>query len=358
MDKSSRIYIAGHTGLVGSAIHRFLKTQGYTNLITKNSKELNLRDQLTTQSFFKEYKPEYVFLAAAKVGGIMANNIYRADFIYDNLLIQNNVIGASYQNGVKKLLFLGSSCIYPKEAPQPISEDALLTGPLEYTNEPYAIAKIAGIKTIESFNIQYGTSYLSVMPTNLYGYNDSFDLEKSHVLPALIRKTLLCKMLEAKDFQNIAKDLAVSDSSEAQIRRSLSKYGIEAKGDTVILKVWGTGKPYREFLHVDDMAEACVFVMNKVTFKDLVKGNEIRNTHINIGTGNDITIKNLAVMIKDMIGFKGRIEFDHSKPDGTMHKLLDVSKLNAIGWKHTIELKTGVARTIEWYKKEAQHGTL
>jgi GDP-L-fucose synthase len=247
---------------------------------------------------------------------------------------------------------LGSSCIYPREAPQPIKEDSLLTGPLEYTNEPYAIAKIAGINMCESYNIQYGTNYLSVMPTNLYGYNDNFDLEKSHVMPALIRKNVLCSLLEQKDFQKIAMNLGIKFDSEDQIKQELAKYGIEEKDGRVVLKVWGTGQPYREFLHVDDMAEACVFVMNNVDFKDVAKGKEIKNTHINIGTGSDVTINELAHMIKEIVGFNGDIEFDTSKPDGMYRKLLSVDKINSLGWKHKIELKTGLEKTIAWYREQ------
>ncbi len=351
MDKNSKIYIAGHNGLVGSAIHRCLTSQGFTNLVTKSSDELDLRDQKATADFFEATKPDYVFLAAAKVGGIMANNTYRADFIYDNLLIQNNVIGCSHKHKVKKLLFLGSSCIYPKDAPQPITEDSLLTGDLEYTNEPYAIAKIAGIKLIESMNIQFGTNYLAVQPTNLYGYNDNFDLEKSHVMPAMIRKIYLSKLLEAKNFQAIAKNLGIDFKSDAQISEQLAKYGIGLNAG-VTLKLWGSGKPYREFLHVDDMAEASVFVMNSVNFSDLTKGQtEVKNTQINIGTGSDITIKDLANMIKEMIGFNGNIDFDHTKPDGTMRKLLNVDRINSLGWKHKIDLETGIRKTIKWYEE-------
>jgi len=350
MDKSSKIYIAGHRGLVGSAIYRFLESQGYTNVIGRTSSELDLTEQKAVEDFFESEKPEYVFLAAAKVGGIMANNTYRAEFIHSNLEIQNNVIDACYRHHVKKLLFLGSSCIYPKDAPQPITEDSLLTGPLEYTNEPYAIAKIAGIKMIESYNIQYGTNYLAVQPTNLYGYNDNFDLEKSHVMPALIRKTFLSKMLEANDFESISKNLEVLFESEQQILDILSKYGIARNDSGVTLKVWGSGKPYREFLHVDDMAEACVFVMNNVNFNDISQGQtEVRNTQINIGTGVDLTINELAHMIKDLVGFEGDIAFDPTKPDGTMRKLLSVDKLNKLGWKNRIQLKDGLKMTIDWY---------
>ncbi len=352
MDKTAKIYIAGHRGLVGSAISRCLESQGYTNILGKSSKELDLADQQATEAFFEAEKPDYVFLAAAKVGGIMANNTYRADFIYENLLIQNNVIWASYKNNVKKLLFLGSSCIYPKEAPQPIREDSLLTSPLEYTNEPYAIAKIAGIKLVESLNIQYGTNFLSVMPTNLYGVNDNFDLEKSHVMPALIRKMILCQMLENNDFESISNNLGV-ENNQQRLLETLAKYGIVHTDDGVTIKVWGTGKPYREFLHVDDMAEACVFVMNNVNFTDVSKDmKEIRNTHINIGSGSDVTIDELAHMIKNIVGFHGAIEFDPSKPDGTMRKLMSADKINALGWKHSIDLDDGLKRTIKWYQEQ------
>lgn len=351
MDKSSKIYIAGHKGLVGSAIYRYLLAQGYTNFVLRSSSELDLRDQQATEAFFEQEKPEYVFLAAAKVGGIYANNTYRADFIYENLLVQNNVVHASFKNNVKKLLFLGSSCIYPKNAPQPIKEDSLLTSGLEYTNEPYAIAKIAGIKLTESFNIQYGTNYLSVMPTNLYGPYDNFDFEKSHVMPALIRKTILCKMIEDGDFQSAANNLGVNLESEQQILDIVAKYGITKDGAGVTLNVWGTGKPYREFMHVEDMAEACVFVMNNVNFADITKDMaEVKNAHFNLGTGSDLTIKDLVYKIKDIVGFNGVIAFDPSKPDGTPRKLLDVSKINSLGWKHKIDIDTGLRQTIEWYK--------
>lgn len=355
MDKAAKIYVAGHRGMVGSAIQRYLHGQGYTNLIIRTSADLDLTNQAATAEFFKKYQPEYVFLAAARVGGIFANNTYRADFIYQNLLIQNNVIGSSHQYGVKKLLFLGSSCIYPKNAPQPITENSLLTGDLEYTNEPYAVAKIAGIKLIESLNIQYGTNFLAIQPTNLYGYNDNFDLEKSHVMPALIRKTYLSHLLEQKAYQAIAQNLGIEFKSEKQILELLAKYGILQVNDGVILKVWGTGQPRREFLHVDDMAKASVFVMNQVNFSDLVSNTEeVKNTQINIGTGVDITIKELAIMIKGIMGFNGKIEFDTSKPDGTMRKLLNVDRINNLGWRHKIDLENGLSQTIDWYKTKAR----
>ncbi len=316
MNKDSKIYIAGHRGLVGSAIVKNLESKGYANLVYKTHKELDLLDANAVKAFFEEEKPEYVILAAAKVGGIVANNTYRADFIYENLQVQNNVIHQSYLSGVTKLLFLGSTCIYPKNAPQPMREEYLLTSPLEYTNEPYAIAKIAGIKMCESYNIQYGTNFISVMPTNLYGPNDNFDLEKSHVLPALLRK-----MHEAK------------------------------LNNTPKVEIWGSGKPRREFLYSEDMADACVFLLENRDFKDMYDESqkEIRNTHINIGTGVDISIKELAQTIQKIVGFKGELYFDSSKPDGTMVKLTDPSKLHALGWRHKVELEEGICRVYEWY---------
>ena len=353
MNLDSKIYIAGHRGLVGSAIWKQLKSKGYTNLIGKTSSELNLMDAVATQKFFEEEKPEYVFLAAAHVGGIMANNTYRADFIYNNLQIQQNVIYNAYQFGVEKLLFLGSTCIYPKEAKQPINEDELLTNVLEYTNEPYAIAKIAGIKLCESFNIQYDTNFISVMPTNLYGPNDNFDLEKSHVLPAMIRKIFLSKCLMDNNIESLKKDFNKrpveginGEHSLEEIKAILSKYGVYE--DRV--ELWGTGKPMREFLWSEDMADACIYVMQNVDFKDLIiDKREIRNTHINIGTGSDITIKDLSKLITKTIGYQGAVSFDSSKPDGTMKKLTDPSKLNRLGWKHQIDLKEGIKRIFDWY---------
>ena len=354
MKKNSKIYIAGHRGLVGSAIWNNLQQKGYTNLIGRTSKELDLMDGVAVAKFFADEKPEYVFLAAAHVGGIVANNVYRADFIYRNLQIQNNVIGQSYEHKVTKLLFLGSTCVYPKLAPQPMQEDALLTSPLEYTNEPYAIAKIAGLKMCESFNLQYGTNYIAVMPTNLYGPNDNFDLERSHVLPAMIRKIHLAKCLMENDWAAIKKDLndrpveeVTGDSGQDDMVAILKKYGVTANN----VELWGTGQPMREFLWSEEMADACVFVMEQVDFDDL-KGNEkeVRNCHINIGTGKEISIKDLALLIKDTIGYKGSITFDASKPDGTMRKLTDVSKLNALGWQHKVEVEEGVGRMYEWYR--------
>lgn len=304
MKKESKIYVAGHMGLVGSAITRRLNKAGYTNLLLCPRKELDLLDTKAVTAFFENERPEYVFLAAAKVGGILANNTYPADFIYENLSIQNNIIHAAYRYKAKKLLFLGSSCIYPRECPQPIKEEYLLTGPLEKTNEAYAVAKIAGIKMCQAYNKQYGTEYISIMPTNLYGPHDNFSLASSHVLPALIRK-----FHEAK----------ISHATEVSI--------------------WGTGKPYREFLHVDDLADACVFLMNNYT------GSET----INIGTGEDISIQKLADLVKKIVGFDGKITYDTSKPDGTPRKLLDVSKLHALGWKHSIAFEKGIADTYKWF---------
>ncbi|MDO7975860.1 GDP-L-fucose synthase family protein [Oceanotoga teriensis] len=306
MEKNSKIYVAGHRGLVGSAILRKLKESGYENIIVMTHKELDLTNQEQTKNFFEREKPEYVFLAAAKVGGINANNIFPADFALVNLKIQNNVIEQSYKNKVKKLLFLGSSCIYPKMSPQPIKEEYLLTGKLEKTNEAYAIAKISGLKMCQFFNKQYNTNYISVMPTNLYGPNDNFDLDTSHVLPALIRKFHEAK-LKNEDF----------------------------------VQIWGTGKPKREFLHVDDLADACVYLMNNYD------GDET----VNIGTGKDLTIAELSNIIKDIVGYQGKIKFDTSKPDGTPRKLLDVSRLNSLGWKYKTDLKDGIKLTYDWYKE-------
>ena len=402
MNKNSKIYVAGHRGLVGSAIVKNLESKGYTNIITRTHKELDLINQKDVEEFFEKEKPEYVILAAAKVGGIVANNTYRADFIYENLQIQNNVIHQSYVHKVKKLLFLGSTCIYPKEAPQPMSEDSLLTSPLEYTNEPYAIAKIAGIKMCESYNIQYGTNFISVMPTNLYGPNDNFDLETSHVLPALIRKIHLGKCLESvkweelsvkkdENWELIKQDLnknpikcvkcyelgakkedkiITGKSSKQEILDVLEEYGIRlhntefvtpnTNSNKVQIEIWGSGNPRREFLYSEDMADACVFLLKNIDFKDILNTeclthtakNEVRNTHINIGTGKDISIKELAELIKNIIGFKGELYFNTEKPDGTMKKLTDVSKLNSLGWKHKVELEDGIRTMYEWYLKE------
>ena len=359
--------------MVGSAIVRNLNAQGYNNLIFSSFPPNDLTNQKIVYDFFAKEKPEYVFLAAAKVGGILANNTYRAQFLYENMMIQNNIIHHSYLNGVKKLLFLGSSCIYPKNCPQPIKEDYLLTNELEYTNEPYAIAKIAGVKMCESYNIQYNTNFISVMPTNLYGPNDNYNLETSHVLPALIRKIHLGKCLEDNDWNAIRKDLKkypieeVNETySEIEILEKLAKFGIKYLSDNasslkphalrpVAITLWGTGNPFREFLHVDDAADACVFIMNNVDFTDLKYLNysphaprptpdaKVINTHINIGTGKDLTINDLAVLIKKIIGFKGKLYWDASKPDGTFRKLLDVTKINRLGWNERIGLGEGIS---------------
>lgn len=345
MDKNSKIYIAGHRGLVGSAIVKNLQSKGYSNIITRVHAGLDLCDQNTVADFFAAEKPEYVFLAAAKVGGIIANNTYRGEFIYENMMIQNNVIHQSYVHGVKKLMFLGSTCIYPRDCPQPMREEYLLTSPLEYTNEPYAIAKIAGIKMCESYNLQYGTNFISVMPTNLYGPNDNFDLEKSHVLPALIRKIYLAKLLNENKTQAVLDDLKMDHLDTAF--GYLKEFGVTAEQ----VEIWGSGKPMREFLWSEDMADACVFLMENRDFKDVFSmTSEIRNTHINIGTGKDISIYDLAYMIRDIIGFEGELYFNTSKPDGTMKKLTDVTKLHTLGWKHFIELREGITRMYEWYK--------
>lgn len=359
MNKDSKIYIAGHKGLVGSALHKNLTQKGYTNFVLRSLEELDLTDQAAVDAFFATEKPEYIFLAAAKVGGILANNIYRGQFIIENLQIQNNIIHYAWLHGVKKLLFLGSSCIYPKNAPQPMKEDHLLTGELEYTNEPYAIAKIAGIKVCESYNLQYGTNFISVMPTNLYGPNDNFHLKNSHVLPGMMRKMHLAHCLEDNNWDAIRRDLSRrpvtevnDDSTEDAILGFLSEIGIEKDSiGKVKLSLWGTGTPLREFLHVDDMADACVYVMENVDFEDLkpLHSKEVRNTHINIGSGNELSIRQLAELVQKVTGFKGEIRFDASKPDGTMRKLLDVSKLEKLGWKSKIHLEEGVKKVYEGY---------
>jgi len=353
MEKDSKIYVAGHLGLVGSAILNNLRQKGFTNFITKDKSELDLSDSKAVFDFFEKEKPEYVFLAAAKVGGIVANNTYRAQFIYENLMIQSNVIHASYLSGVKKLLFLGSTCIYPQEAPQPMPEDCLLTGPLEYTNEPYAVAKIAGIKMCESYNLQYGTNFLSVMPTNLYGPRDNFDLEKSHVLPALLRKIYLARCLKENNRESIRMDLnkrpiegITGNSTPDQIDSILSKYGITP--DRV--EIWGSGRPLREFLWSEEMADACVFVMERVDFKDLKEmGKDVRNTHINIGTGEEISIRELVSLIAREVGYDGDFYFNTQRPDGTMRKLTKVEKIHRLGWKHRIGIETGIPMLLKWY---------
>jgi len=353
MEKSAKIYVAGHRGLVGSAILKNLQSKGYTNFIVRTHSELDLQNQAAVAAFFAKEKPEYVFLAAAHVGGIVANSVYRADFIYQNLQIQNNIIYESWRNDVKKLLFLGSTCIYPRDAAQPMPEDCLLTSALEYTNEPYAIAKIAGLKMCESFNLQYGTNYIAVMPTNLYGPNDNFNLEKSHVLPALIRKAHLGKCLMSGDWDAIRADFdrypvegVDGKAAESDITEKLSKYGISASQITI----WGTGNPVREFLWSEDMADACVFIMEKVDFEDLRGSDkEVRNCHINIGSGKEISIKGLATTIAAQVGYHGTLFFDASKPDGTMRKLTDPSKLHALGWKHSMEMEEGLKTLYQWY---------
>ena len=442
MKNTSRIYIAGHHGMVGSAILHNLQKRGYTNFILRTHRQLDLTNQQAVTDFFASEQPEYVFLSAAKVGGIMANNTYRGEFIYENLMIQNNVIHASYLNKVKKLLFLGSTCIYPREAPQPMTEDSLLTAPLEYTNEPYAIAKIAGIKLCESYNLQYGTNYISVMPTNLYGPNDNFDLEKSHVLPAMLRKIYLGKCLEENNWDALREDLnkrpiegisgegatrrqsdeakdrggestrvranedgranedekGRTGENETEILTILKKYGISVtpsplhplssshphslssshphslspshphslspsplrNPQSVSVELWGSGTPMREFLWSEEMADACVYLMEHVNFDELIRinsfsirknshSNEIRNEHINIGTGKEISIHDLAYLIKKTIDFKGKLVFNTSKPDGTLRKLTDPSKLHALGWHHQIEIEEGIEKLYKWY---------
>lgn len=308
MELKSKIYLAGHSGLVGSALHRKFKKEGFSNLVLRTSQEVDLRDQHAVAMLLEREKPEYIFLAAAKVGGIMANSAYPGQFIYDNIAIQTNVIHQAYLKGVKKLLFLGSSCIYPKNAPQPMKEDYLLSGPLEETNEPYAVAKIAGIKMCQAYNRQYGTNFIAVMPTNLYGPNDNFNLENSHVLPALIRKF-----------------------HEAKV------------GSKPYVEVWGTGRPHRELLHVDDLAAACLYLMHHYDDCSI----------INIGTGEDVSIASLAELIRAIVGYRGEIKFDYTKPDGTPRKLLDISRIKKLGWKPTIDLKTGIEQTYKWYKNNA-----
>ena len=384
LDKRSKIYVAGHRGLVGSAIWNNLLQRGYTNLVGRTHAELDLTDQVAVRRFFDEERPEAVVLAAAFVGGIMANSLYRADFIMMNMKIQCNVISEAYAQGVKKLLFLGSTCIYPKNAPQPMKEDALLTSPLEYTNEEYAIAKIAGLKMCESYNLQYGTNYIAVMPTNLYGPNDNFHLENSHVMPAMMRKIYLAKLIHDTNWDAIRKDMNKrpvegigGTDSEQAILSVLAKYGIH--DNRVVL--WGTGRPLREFLWSEDMADASVYVLLNVNFSDIIgiekyssvfygtkadglvdrnssegRGGaipalgEIRNCHINVGTGKELTIRELSELIVREVGFEGVVEFDASKPDGTPRKLIDVSKLHKLGWTHRVEIGEGVARLFRWYQ--------
>ena len=406
LDKRSKIYVAGHHGLVGSAIWNNLLQRGYTNLVGRSHKELDLTDQVAVKKFFDEERPDAVVLAAAFVGGIMANSLYRADFIMMNMKIQCNVISEAYAHGVKKLLFLGSTCIYPKNAPQPMKEDCLLTSPLEYTNEEYAIAKIAGLKMCESYNLQYGTNYIAVMPTNLYGPNDNFHLENSHVMPAMMRKVYLAKLIHDGDWEKIAIDLnkrpvegvtgegltenstlptdsqlSTLNSQRENALSVLAKYGIEDNKVTL----WGTGTPLREFLWSEDMADASVHVLLNVDFKDVIgiekyssvhygastdgavdrnhsagRGGyipslgEIRNCHINVGTGKELTIRELSELVVKAVGFEGKVEFDASKPDGTMRKLIDVTKLHSLGWQHKIDIEEGVKKLFEWYKQSLE----
>jgi GDP-L-fucose synthase len=394
LSKESKIYVAGHHGLVGSAIWNNLLQRGYTNLVGRSHKELDLTDQVAVKKFFDEERPDAVVLAAAFVGGIMANSLYRADFIMMNMKIQCNVISEAYAHGVKKLLFLGSTCIYPKNAPQPMKEDCLLTSPLEYTNEEYAIAKIAGLKMCESYNLQYGTNYIAVMPTNLYGPNDNFHLENSHVMPAMMRKVYLAKLIHDGAWDKIAVDLnkrpvegvtgeglnvqsSMFNVQSKKVLDVLAKYGIENNKVTL----WGTGTPLREFLWSEDMADASVHVLLNVNFSDIIgiekyssvhygastdgavdrnhsagrggaipKLGEIRNCHINVGTGKELTIRELSELVVKAVGFEGEVEFDTSKPDGTMRKLIDVSKLHSLGWTHKVEIEDGVKKLFEWYR--------
>ncbi len=385
LDKNSKIYIAGHHGLVGSAIWNNLKQRGYNNLIGRSHSELDLTNQEAVRKFFDEERPDAVVLAAAFVGGIMANSLYRADFIMQNMLMQCNVIGNAYSHGVKKLLFLGSTCIYPKNAPQPMKEDVLLTSPLEYSNEEYAIAKIAGLKMCESYNLQYGTNYIAVMPTNLYGPNDNFHLENSHVMPAMMRKVYLAKLIHDGNWDAIRTDMnkrpvegVTGGNTNGEILAVLAKYGIS--DNKVVL--WGTGTPLREFLWSEDMADASVHVLLNVDFKDIIgiekyssvfygktttgavdrnnsegRGGaipslgEIRNCHINVGTGKELTIRELSELVVKTVGFEGTVEFDASKPDGTPRKLIDVEKLHSLGWTHKVEIEDGVQKLFEWYQE-------
>lgn len=355
LGKNAKIYVAGHHGLVGSAIWGNLKSRGYANLVGRSHKELDLLDAVAVRKFFDEENPDAVVLAAAHVGGIMANLNYRADFIYQNLQIQQNVIGESFRHNVKKLLFLGSTCIYPRMAPQPMREDTLLTSELEYTNEPYAIAKIAGLKMCESFSLQYGCNYVAVMPTNLYGPNDNFHLENSHVLPAMLRKVYLAKCLNEGDWDAVRRDISLrpvegvdGNCAESEILTKLEKFGITPHAVTL----WGTGSPMREFLWSEDMADASVHVLLNVDFKDTFKPDdkEVRNCHINVGTGLEVSIRDVADKVVREIGFKGQLQWDESKPDGTPRKLTDVTKLHSLGWCHKVDIDDGIHRLYEWYK--------
>jgi GDP-L-fucose synthase len=361
MERDSKIFVAGHGGLAGSAILDNLRRKGYCNFVLRTRAELDLVDRRATAAFFESEKPEYVILAAAKVGGIAANNRYRAEFIYENLMIQSNVIHCSWLHGVRKLLFLGSSCIYPAGASGPIGEDELLTAPLEFTNEPYAIDKVAGIKMCESYNLQYGTDFITVMPFNIYGPNDNFDLERSHVIPALIRKMHLAGCLEKGDAAAVSSDLAArpvdgvcGESSMEEILNVLAKYGVRVLSDgSVEVGVWGSGAARREFLWSEDMADAAVYIMERVGFADLARGMngaEIRNTHINVGTGKDISIAELASTVKKITGFGGTLRFETEMPEGVIRKVADPSKLHSLGWRHSVETDEGVGRLYEWYK--------
>lgn len=400
LSKTSKIYIAGHHGLVGSAIWKNLEARGYSQLIGRSHNELDLTNQQAVDDFFKTERPDAVVLAAAFVGGIMANSLYRADFIMQNMMMQCNVISSAYKYGVKKLLFLGSTCIYPKNAPQPMKEDVLLTSPLEYTNEEYAIAKIAGLKMCESYNLQYGTNYIAVMPTNLYGPNDNFHLENSHVMPAMMRKIYLAKLIHEDNWkairvdmnkrpinpvkalsEKIGKDNVDGECSKDRILQALAFYGIEDNRVTL----WGTGSPLREFLWSEDMADASVHILLNIDFKDIIgiekyssvfygtatdgevnrnnsegRGGaipslgEIRNCHINIGTGKELTIKQLSELIVQTVGFTGTVVWDESKPDGTPRKLIDVSKLHSLGWTHKVEIEDGVQKLYDWYRQSLQ----
>jgi len=348
MNRNARIYIAGHTGLVGSALHRKLQAEGYTNLITRTHVDLDLMRQVEVETFFENERPEYVFLAAAKVGGIWANHSYPADFIYRNLAMQTNVIHAAWKTEVKGLLFLGSSCIYPRECPQPMKEEYLLTGPLEVTNEPYAVAKIAGVKMCEFYNRQYGTNFMAVMPTNLYGLNDNFDLETSHVLPALIRKFHLAKLAAQGNWEAIKKNESrfgrIPDDIRAALGLTADISQLPPRSPQVVL--WGSGSPRREFLHVDDLAGACLFLMDNLSASGL-QPRDLPNSIVNIGCGKDITIKELALLIKEIVGFEGDMSFDVTKPDGTPQKLLDISTVKALGWSPRISLRDGIKQTYE-----------
>lgn len=347
LEKNDKIYIAGHRGLVGSAVLRAFERAEYQNIITKTHSELDLCNQADTFKFFNEQRPDLVVLSAAKVGGIMANNNYRAEFIYQNIQIAANVIEAAYRSGVKKLIFLGSSCIYPKNTDQPIAETALLTSLLEYTNEPYAIAKIAGLKMCESYFLQYGANFFSLMPTNIYGQNDNYDFENSHVLAALIRKFYCARLLQNGDYDSLGKNLNLANKSD--IQKYLADLGISKDSVTI----WGSGQPMREFLHADDLAEAVLFAAKSIEATDLIgTEKDIRNMHLNVGTGTDISIKDLALMIASEVGFSGKIFFDTSKPDGTMRKLLDINRLSNFGWRAKISLKDGLKQTIRHYVDE------